>query len=302
VLADPAEKLTLEKRFKREIETTQALDHPNIVKVLHSGNTPDGGLYVALEFLAGQELRDLMYDQGRLSPVRVARIGAQIARALASAHGRGVVHRDLKPENIFVIAGSGESDKIKVVDFGIARLIAPEAKDITKLTRAGTAVGTPRYMAPEQGLAQEITPQTDLYALGIMLYEMLSGDAPFDGPTEMMTALMQIQEPPPPLTVPGLDARRLAQWQALISQLLEKDPRQRPADGAWVAAELERIEPAASAAPGASAAAAASGGLQRVTQAPPPASGGGDKVWMIVGILAGLIGVGLVVFALLAGT
>jgi serine/threonine protein kinase len=243
-LTNEAQRDVLVERFRREIETTQALDHPNIVRVLATGHVTSDLPYVVLEYLEGLDLRDLLDAEESLAPVKVARIGRQVAAALEAAHQHGIVHRDLKPENVFIVSRPGDPEVVKVVDFGIARMIGGDDDD-ERLTAAGTAIGTPRYMAPEQVHDTQLSGQTDLYALGIILFEMLVGHVPFEGESELETALMQVREPAPEVEVPGLAAAQLERWRALIGGLLDKVPAKRPNGAATVAAVLAKLEVAA---------------------------------------------------------
>jgi len=220
--ADQTEKLI--ERFKREIATTRKLSHPNIVSVLADGETTDGFPYVVLEYLEGWDLRDVLDDEEKLHPERAARVGLGIALALSESHSHGIVHRDLKPENIFLVQKtSGEG--VKVLDFGIARITEEERE---RLTVAGTALGTPRYMAPEQVTDAGLTPATDIYSFGILLFEMLSGDIPFYCENELDLALMHVNSVPAKLDVEGMPVELLHKWRGLIDKLLQKKPGKRP--------------------------------------------------------------------------
>ncbi len=240
----------LVERFRREALVTSRLSHPNTVRLIDFGEDRHGRLYLVLELLRGRPLVDLLAEEGALPPARAAHIGAQICRALADAHEQGVVHRDLKPENVFVGDYQGEKDVVKVMDFGLARLVSGETPGLParRLTATGIAVGTPLFMSPEQRRGLEATPASDLYSVGVMLYELLTGHVPFTGASLEAIHAGHLNEAPPPLALEGLPADELVLWQDLVASLLSKDPADRPAHAADVAVQLEALR-AASLAP-----------------------------------------------------
>jgi len=198
--ADPE----LRQRFRREAELAERLSHPNVVAVLDAGEA-DGRAYIVLEYVDGPNLAEELRRAGRLEPERVAELGAQAAAALAHAHEQGLVHRDVKPQNLLLAADG----TLKVSDFGIARMV-----DGTQLTQTGTVLGTAAYLAPEQAAGEETTGATDVYALGMVLFELLTG--------EQWTS----QELPPP---PGFLAPDVpAELDSLVLACLREDPRDRP--------------------------------------------------------------------------
>ena len=196
--ADPE----LRQRFTREAELAERLSHPNVVEVLDSGET-DGRAYIVLEYVDGPNLAEELHRAGPLDPRCVAELGAQAAAALAHAHERGLVHRDVKPQNLLLAADG----TLKVSDFGIARLV-----DGTQLTQAGTVLGTASYLAPEQAAGEETTGAADVYALGVVLYELLTGERA--GP----------DDPPPGTRVPGVPS----ELDSLVLACLREDPSDRP--------------------------------------------------------------------------
>jgi len=214
------------QRFQREARAASKLNHPNSIAVLDFGNAEDGTLFMAMEFLGGRDLARVITEDFPLGDVRIARIGAQILSALAEAHAQGVIHRDLKPENVMVEPRRDEPDHVKVLDFGIAKIISPGANE-PKLTQAGLVCGTPEYMSPEQARGAELDARSDLYSMGIILYQMATGDLPFvsDTPVGYLTKhLAEIPVAPrqkrPDLQIsPALDA--------LIVKSLDKDPAKR---------------------------------------------------------------------------
>jgi serine/threonine-protein kinase len=214
------------QRFQREARAASKLNHPNSIAVLDFGNAEDGTLFMAMEFLGGRDLARVIAEDFPLGDARIARIGAQILSALAEAHVQGVIHRDLKPENVMVEPRREEPDYVKVLDFGIAKIMSPAAGE-PKLTQAGLVCGTPEYMSPEQAKGAELDPRSDLYSVGVILYQMATGDLPFssDTPVGYLTAhLSQIPVAPrqkrPDLQIsPALDG--------LITKALDKDPARR---------------------------------------------------------------------------
>ena len=224
--ADPA----FIERFLRESRVAGSLNHPNIVTV-HEYFEHDGTAYIAMEYLERGSLRPLI---GRLTTEQIAGVLEGLIAGLAHAESRGVVHRDLKPENVLVTSSGG----VKVADFGIAKAL--ESEQGAPLTLSETIVGTPAYIAPEQAQSGAVGPWTDLYALGVVAYELLSGEVPFhDSPVAMAVLLQHVNDPVPPLRTkrPELDPA-LARW---VERLLAKDPRDRPRSAAVAGDELDEI-------------------------------------------------------------
>jgi serine/threonine-protein kinase len=220
------------ERFRREAKAAQKLAHPNIIEIFDHGDTDDGTSYLVMELLRGQSLADLI-AKGPLALVRALPLVMQISRALARAHDFEVVHRDLKPENIFISVLADGSELVKLLDFGIARSMHD-----TRLTGVGEVFGTPQYMAPERITSIDAGPPADLYALGIIFFEMLTGQLPFDAPDIPTFFVKHLKEPPPKI-------RRLvdvpASVERLLDRLLAKDAKQRPVDAHSVHADLVSI-------------------------------------------------------------
>ncbi|MER5802790.1 protein kinase domain-containing protein [Streptomyces mirabilis] len=215
------------ERFAREVRIMRRLDHPNLTRLIAGGVTQEGGLpYLAMEFLDGETLRDLIGEEGQLPITWVAAIGAQIANGLATAHAADVVHRDLKPANVMLTRGG----TVKVLDFGMGRIV--DDPDEARLTSTGVSVGTARYMAPEQFKARLVTQAADLYALGCVLYEMLVAVPPFTSESPFELAAKHLDEVPTPLAV--IRSEIPAELIRLVERLLAKDPADRPADAAEV--------------------------------------------------------------------
>ncbi|RYE74053.1 MAG: serine/threonine protein kinase, partial [Myxococcales bacterium] len=183
-------------RFNRECATLVGLKHPNTIRVEDFGQTDDGTLYIAMEFVDGVNVGQELERRGAMPPERVERIMEQICGSLAEAHKTGIVHRDLKPDNIVLMNVGEDIDVVKVLDFGIAaRKESADAKKEAKLTQQGMVLGTPPYMSPEQFMGKELDPRSDIYSLGVMAYEMLTGKLPFDAntPWEWATKHMTAQ-------------------------------------------------------------------------------------------------------------
>lgn len=242
---DEALRTMLTSRFQREAVATSRLMHPNTVRLIDFGQSADGVLFLVLELLKGFDLADIITRDAPMDPARVARIGQQISQSLSEAHGLGIIHRDLKPSNVFLQDFHGVRDFVKVMDFGIARVVAADSAQV-QLTRTGTVQGTPRYMAPEQAMAMPTGPSADLYALGCILYEMLTGGPVFDADTLLAISLAHVQTPPPHLVLPGAPAALTEAWDAVIQLLLRKNPATRPQTGTEVVALLRDLEAASS--------------------------------------------------------
>jgi len=179
------------ERFKREAKSVGKLNHPNIVQIFMFGETDDGSLYIAMEFVEGRSLTDEMKKTGRFAEPRALRIVDQVLSALLEAHAAGIVHRDLKPDNIMLSDRLGNPDFVKVLDFGLVKLLGDAAPEVT-LTQVGTVAGTPRYMSPEQARGGHIDGRTDIYALGLILFEMLTGRHPFKAESALEFLHLQI--------------------------------------------------------------------------------------------------------------
>ncbi len=189
----------LVERFRREARAASRIGHPNIVDVTDSGTMDDGSVYFVMEYLEGVELAGVIDRQGAIEVRRALDISTQVCRALSAAHCVGIIHRDLKPENIFLTVREGTSDFVKILDFGIAKSSEAEEARSKKLTSPGMAMGTPEYMAPEQAAGKIADERCDVYALGAILYEMLTGSAPYEGDNflEILTKKATIEPVPP---------------------------------------------------------------------------------------------------------
>jgi serine/threonine protein kinase len=235
----------LVERLRREARAASKISHPNVVDVFDSGTTPDGAFFFVMEYLEGIELGELIYREGKLDIRRALHIGGQICRALQSAHDARVIHRDLKPENVLILTRDGQKDFVKVLDFGIAKSGEIDNLDNERdshgdirrrLTHPGMTMGTPEYMAPEQAAGRPADPRTDIYAVGGLLYEMLSGKAPFEGANFMEILHKKATSMPAALSTLRDDVP--AALEALIMRSLAKDPEQRPQSMEEMAREL----------------------------------------------------------------
>ncbi len=186
-------------RFEREALAAGRLDHPNCVEVSDFGKLPDGTLYLVMELVEGRPLSELLRSHGRLPVPRALHIARHVLRALGHAHTSGIIHRDVKPDNIVLVDQDGDRDFVKLLDFGIAKLVGEAAAEVedSQLTQVGTTVGTPKYMPPEQAFGKNVDHRADLYALSVVLYMMLTGRPPFDA-DEVIDILMQHASKPPP--------------------------------------------------------------------------------------------------------
>lgn len=199
VLADDRPIPKAAQRFEREARAIARIDHANVVRVTDVGESPRGGIYYVMEYLEGEELADTLAREGPLPWPRARHIALQICGGLQAAHEAGVVHRDLKLENCFRVERDGDPDFVKILDFGVVKLLAPDTDADERLTNTGATLGTPAYMAPELCRGKQVDHRVDVYALGVMLYELLTGSVPFDGDSFLDVALKHMNEPPPPL-------------------------------------------------------------------------------------------------------
>ncbi|MDX9724400.1 MAG: protein kinase [Myxococcota bacterium] len=222
---------SMARRFFREAVAISQLAHPNTIKVFDFGRTADSNFFIAMELLDGETLRARLQNVTMMHAEHAIPIAVQVARSLAEAHRKGIVHRDLKPDNIFLT--NVEHDFVKVLDFGIASF--REIDERSRLTQDGAVPGTPEYMSPEQAAGQELDGRSDLYALGVVLFEMLSGRPPFAEPKFLATLLKHVQEPPPPLPA-GVPSAVAA---FVRDRALAKNPLDRPHDSDAFVLELE---------------------------------------------------------------
>ena len=223
----------LVERFRREAEIAATLAHPNIVRVTDFGRSPEGWLFLAMEFLEGESLFERLRREGAMRPEVVVPILAQVCRGLEAAHQRGVVHRDLKPENVFLV---GEPPVAKILDFGIAKLTDPGTPSDTQI---GMVVGTPEYLSPEQAMGQAVDARADLYAVGLIAWRMLAGRHPFHAQDARGLVLMQATRPVPSLAEARPELKAWPLLLAAVARACAKEPAERPASAGQLALDLE---------------------------------------------------------------
>jgi len=226
----------LVRRFQHEARAASQIGQENIIDVFDFGHTDEGSAYFVMEALDGESLGRILHKEGALAMPRALPILMQICKALGAAHQRGIIHRDLKPENVFVVRREDGSDFVKVLDFGISK--SALGSDGKRLTRAGSIIGTPEYMSPEQAAATSVDHRSDIYAFGVVAYEVVTGRLPFQGETPLATLLKHQSEAP-------LSPRRLRsdlpmEVETLIMRALVKKPEGRQQSMAEVAADLTR--------------------------------------------------------------
>lgn len=216
------------ERFRQEAKSASRIGHENIVDISDFGSTPQGQSYFVMEFLEGEDLANVLAREGALGPLRIIALASQCCRALGAAHAKGIVHRDMKPENVFLISRDSE-EFVKIVDFGIAKMSDIETSGAPgrKLTKTGMIFGTPEYMSPEQAAGKELDHRVDIYAMGVILYELVTGRVPFVGDTFMGVLTQHMFEEPPPLKEVNAQLRCSAELEMVIFKALAKDPAQR---------------------------------------------------------------------------
>jgi len=228
-------------RFEREARAAGSIDHPNVAAATDFGQLQDGSFFLILEFVRGRSLRDEV-AMGALEPDRATRIVRGIVAGVGAAHAKGIVHRDLKPENVMLVEHHGDPDFVKVLDFGIAKVesLAPAAEGVaTPLTQAGAVIGTLQYMSPEQAIGNSVDARSDLYSIGVIFYELLSGQCPFEGDAIRLLKQHVLGEVPalPTGVATKLDPR-IAQ---IVYRLLAKKPEERFATAAELGVALAEV-------------------------------------------------------------
>ena len=226
-------------RFRSEARAATRIGHPHIIDVFDSGTTVEGAVYFVMEYLQGRDLSQLVEDEGPLPAQRAIAIAREICQALMAAHKAGILHRDLKPENVFLIEREGRKDFVKVLDFGIAKTMEAVTERVGRLTNPGVAMGTPEYMAPEQAAGLQIDARADVYAVGAILYEMMSGRPPHEGAHIMEVLTRKATVAPTPLAVLRPDVPR--DLESLVMRTLAISPDLRPQSMQAMATELGKL-------------------------------------------------------------
>jgi serine/threonine protein kinase len=228
------------RRFFLEASLTSKLTHPNTVTIFDYGRTDDDIYYMAMEYLEGHTLHRAIRTAGHFPEERVAHIARQICRALREAHSLGVIHRDLKPANIFLVEHGDETDVVKVLDFGLVKNVSADAK-AEELTQTGLFMGSPKYMAPEQIRGDKVDARTDIYSLGVIMYEMLTGKVPFDRPNSVNILMAHVNEDAPPMRQMNPSIQISPTMEETVARAMAKDPDQRFHSMDEVLASLKRI-------------------------------------------------------------
>ncbi len=223
------------KRFTREAQAASKLKHPNTISIFDFGTHSDGALYLAMEYLHGETFANRMDEQTCMKPTVLVHIMSQICHSLTEAHKAGLIHRDLKPENIMLLPVAGDPNFVKVLDFGIAKFEKERNEGEERLTEAGMIMGTPTYMSPEQARGEALDARSDIYALGVMMYEAVCGRVPFDGDQPMTVLVKHIKDPPEPPRAVAPEADIPRSLEKVILRCLEKQPDHRPQTAAELA-------------------------------------------------------------------
>lgn len=234
---------TVVRRFEREARSAAQIEHPNLVRIIDLGEDKETGLlFIAMELVKGRDLGRVIEEDGPLSLDRIVRIMSQVLSALEEAHGHGIIHRDLKPANIMLVERRQADEQVRVCDFGIAKSTMPgPSRADSMLTVRGLVCGTPEYMAPEQARGEDVDGRTDLYAAGVIMHQLLTGEVPFRASSPVGILSMHLDHSPPSarLKRPDLPVR----LESLILKALEKDPRRRPQSARAFRNELQEAYP-----------------------------------------------------------
>lgn len=229
--ADLAGDVELAARFIQEAKATASVRHPNVIAITDFGHLPDGGPFLVTELLVGRTLREVIRSECPMKLARAAHVIKQIAGALGAAHALGIVHRDLKPDNVVLLS----NDDVRVVDFGAAKVLGA-----SRLTRDGIVFGTPHYMSPEQASGQSVDPRSDLYSLGVIVYEMLTGSVPFEADTHMGVLTKHLFAEPVPPSQMAPAPWELGALEPIALTCLAKKPEERYPSMERLAAEVDR--------------------------------------------------------------
>ena len=261
------DKEQIAKRFRREALAASKLKHANAIDVYTFGQVEapgqsfDGMPYMVMEFVSGKSLYRTIHDAKRLDEAHTCKIMLQMCDVLEEAHSQGIIHRDLKPENVVLTERGKNKDFVKVLDFGIAKMLQEEEAGATKLTKAGTVFGTPEYLSPEQASGVPVDARSDIYSLGIILYEMLTGKVPFKSDTAVGLLIKHVNEAPKPIRDFAPDANISPAMENIVMKALAKDPKDRQQSVGEIAEALRAIQSGASPAKPVVAATYVPGGL-----------------------------------------
>ena len=236
--ADMARDSEVTERFLNEARAASAIGNPHIIDISDFGQLPDGATYFVMEFLLGRALNGVDPDGQRMSMDRILKVARQLGEGLAAAHAVGIVHRDLKPDNIFLVERGTDKEFVKILDFGIAKVSSSEGK----LTRAGAVFGTPHYMSPEQAAGTSIDHRGDIYSLGVILYELVSGRVPFDADNFMSVLTQHMYKAPDVLAEVTAEAHLLPPGlEAIVMKCLAKRPEQRYQSMDELVADIDKV-------------------------------------------------------------
>ena len=278
------------QRFQREAQAISLLTHPNIIRVLIFGRTDSGLLYLAMEYVEGDTLHDLMQGPEEVDEMKIIKIFKQLCSAVAEAHEMGIIHRDLKPENILLTEWRGEKDFVKILDFGLAKIggAAKTDENQNKLTKAGVVYGTPAYLSPEQAQALELDRRCDIYTLGCILYEFMTGRLPFTGETAVHVLGCHVHDDPTPPSQIEPGVHRTMEEIILKAMAKEPDDRFQHAGEMLQALEERELQIELGTLAGSRAAAATEAGHSALpgklgTLAP-------QTLWLVIGIIVGATG------------
>jgi serine/threonine-protein kinase len=280
-------------RFMREARSASMINHPNVVEITDFGKTPDGQPFFVMEYLQGKDLAQIVGEDGPMNWKRVRPVALQICNALQAAHEQGIVHRDMKPGNIVLVKRGNNPDHVKVLDFGIAKVLGQET-EAKGLTQSGMVVGTPEYMSPEQGWGQPVDHRGDIYALGVMMYELLTGKIPFTG-TTMMEVLNRHMFEVPDVKHPNIPD----EVGAIILKAMQKDRSLRFQSMNELSAAIEAVGTGASPVTVVDEEIKTPWGPVTARFATVPAQAPAQqKSWVWLSVLSAVIAVGALVFAL----
>ncbi|HEY9785537.1 MAG TPA: protein kinase, partial [Candidatus Obscuribacterales bacterium] len=215
------------QRFKQEAHSASSLNHPNIVTIHNYGEAPNGQPYLVMDLLTGRSLSAIIKSEGKISVDRALHIFTQLASALSHAHQKGIIHRDLKPSNIILVELDGNKDIVKIVDFGIAKLLPQEGRDVVSLTQTGDVFGSPLYMSPEQCKGDKLDARADVYSMGCLMYEALAGQPPINGDNILEVLYRHMNEVPKDFKSLKLNPSVPQRLEAIIFKTLAKDPAMR---------------------------------------------------------------------------